>query len=433
MAEELTEWRAKGFFEFTYLSLSYILLFLWNFFRYVVPSAVRACVWCMQTTVKLVVLFFALFILVIGPKIGMPASFHQFIWGLLVRLGCVSSSSVARVGRQGEQSTATESEGAEAADEVARGMTREVTRELVRMGVQNMDVTLASHIITDTVQGVVSEIFWTFVDVLGFGNYFRNVARYKQRLDSTDVQEEEEEEEEIYTEESGRGVWKNSIVIDKKSDESAASFALVLHKAQKGSSNMLVSIQRWWRERKEARQNRRSESQRSKLERKLAKARRQLESAADQIFEAEATLNYTLRLLEEAGANSKFWGQEVKQAEVAYEEWTVKLEERGNSAIHSDGVSLLVHLERAEEWLLEANSEATRAMQTECERTRDREEAGKRLKEAEEEQSSWTKKVEELEKKLEELLGNSARTDRSRERKAHEALDRGGAERREES
>ncbi|EKX39664.1 hypothetical protein GUITHDRAFT_143257 [Guillardia theta CCMP2712] len=188
-------------------------------------------------------------------------------------------------------------------------------------------------------------------------------------------------------------------------------------------------------------------------DRKLAKARRQLESAADQIFEAEATLNYTvrqrgrderrlrvdktavvqLRLLEEAGANSKFWGQEVKQAEVAYEEWTVKLEERGNSAIHSDGVSLLVHLERAEEWLLEANSEATRAMQTECERTRDREEAGKRLKEAEEEQSSWTKKVEELEKKLEELLGNSARTDRSRERKAHEALDRGGAERREES
>ena len=41
--------------------------------------------------------------------------------------------------------------------------------------------------------------------------------------------------------------------------------------------------------------------------------------------------------------------------------------------------------------------------------------------------------MEELENKLEEVLGNSTRTDRSRERNAHEALDRGGAERREES
>eukprot|EP00960_Hanusia_phi_P001296 36504-Hanusia_phi.AAC.1 len=83
--------------------------------------------------------------------------------------------------------------------------------------------------------------------------------------------------------------------------------------------------------------------------RKLSQARRQLEASADLIFEAEATMNYTvnrrrrdelrsdksagaqLRLLEEAGENAKFWGREVKQAEVAYEEWTVKLEERGRS------------------------------------------------------------------------------------------------------
>jgi len=78
MTEELTEWRAKSFFEFAYLSCSYVLLFLWNFFRYVVPNAIRAGVWCVQTAVKLVVLFFALLILIVGPRIG-PVGMRQLV------------------------------------------------------------------------------------------------------------------------------------------------------------------------------------------------------------------------------------------------------------------------------------------------------------------------------------------------------------------
>ena len=56
----------------------------------------------------------------------------------------------------------------------------------------------------DSVEGVVSEIFWAVVDVVGLGGYFRNVARYKQRYDEgLPVREPSEpvhEEEEVYVE-----------------------------------------------------------------------------------------------------------------------------------------------------------------------------------------------------------------------------------------
>lgn len=51
-------------------------------------------------------------------------------------------------------------------------------------GMANMSVTLAATVIQDSVEGVVSEIFWAVVDVVGLGCYFRNVARYKQRYDA---------------------------------------------------------------------------------------------------------------------------------------------------------------------------------------------------------------------------------------------------------
>eukprot|EP00960_Hanusia_phi_P023265 686922-Hanusia_phi.AAC.1 len=43
-----------------------------------------------------------------------------------------------------------------------------------------------------------------------------------------------------------------------------------------------------------------------------------------------------------------------------------------------------------------------------AEQARDREEASKRLRESEEQQSSWARQVEELEEKLDALLGRSS-------------------------
>jgi len=229
----------------------YTLRLLYNMLIVVIPMGLQAGVWSVQTVLKLIVLFFALIILLIGPKIGMPAVIYQQTWSLLIRMGCVNASSIVRVARQA---------GAAGADDENADVTV-IGRELVRAGMANMSLTLATTVIQDSVEGVVSEIFWAVVDVVGLGCYFRNVARYKQRYDEGlparehATAEPEEEDEEVYAEdESGQGHWNERHIRrvngDEDEDSSAATLALVIHKTQKGVSSIWAATARWWKRRR---------------------------------------------------------------------------------------------------------------------------------------------------------------------------------------
>jgi hypothetical protein len=154
----------------------------------------------------------------------------QTTWKLLVRLGLVSPQNIMRAGRDAASAASSSPE------------LSAMTGALVRAGIQNMDVTLATQMISQTVGGyvsysmrddcsnlsfsaygrsakkkllppvsafhqkqthpviffwptrivlvyrIVSELFWSTVDVLGLGVYFRNVARHKHALEERDQQ-----------------------------------------------------------------------------------------------------------------------------------------------------------------------------------------------------------------------------------------------------
>jgi hypothetical protein len=167
----MTIWHPKKFFSYYFSSMVYVVKLLYHILSVIIPLGMQAGVWSLQTVLKLIVLFFALIILLVGPKIGMPAVVYQQTWAILIRMGCVNASSIMRVARQA---------GSAAADDPSADVAV-IGRELVRAGMANMSVTLATTIIQDSVEGVVSEIFWAVVDVVGLGCYFRNVARYKKR------------------------------------------------------------------------------------------------------------------------------------------------------------------------------------------------------------------------------------------------------------
>ena len=77
---DITIWHPKKFFAFYLSSLVYCGKLAFNLLTVVVPMGLQAGVWSLQTVVKLIVLFFALIILVVGPKIGMPAVIYQQTW-----------------------------------------------------------------------------------------------------------------------------------------------------------------------------------------------------------------------------------------------------------------------------------------------------------------------------------------------------------------
>ena len=81
-----------------------------------------------------------------------------------------------------------------------------------------------TQFLQDSVEGVVSEIFWAVVDVVGLGGYFRNVARYKQRYDeglpARETPEFVHEDEEVYAEdETGQGRWSERHIRRVNGDE----------------------------------------------------------------------------------------------------------------------------------------------------------------------------------------------------------------------
>jgi hypothetical protein len=81
-------WQPKKFFSFYLSSLKYLAHTGYNFVRIAIPSAAAAVVWAVLTAVRVVVLFFSMIILVVGPKIGLPRAIYQVIT-LVPRLpGC---------------------------------------------------------------------------------------------------------------------------------------------------------------------------------------------------------------------------------------------------------------------------------------------------------------------------------------------------------
>jgi hypothetical protein len=239
----MVEWQPRKWFGIYLSTMGYLLRFISNLIRVAVPMGFSAVFWVMQTSVKLVVLVTALFILWIGPKIGLPSAIYQSTWRLLVRLGCVTPTSIARVGRRVAASAASAATGG--APPPGGGSAEE---QLILFGFQNMDVSLASSIVTDTMGGVVSEIFWNTVDLLGLGGYFRSVLRQRRRLyerdgdgdSDADVDSETDEDagvEVVYSEVPGEEVvpgQRRAAGPGARSGE-GATVALVLYRVERSS------------------------------------------------------------------------------------------------------------------------------------------------------------------------------------------------------
>ena len=72
-------WQPKKFFSFYLSSLKYLAHTGYNFVRIAIPSAAAAVVWAVLTAIRVVVLFFSMIILIVGPKIGLPRAIYQVI------------------------------------------------------------------------------------------------------------------------------------------------------------------------------------------------------------------------------------------------------------------------------------------------------------------------------------------------------------------
>ena len=279
---------------------------------------------------------------------------------LLIRMGCVNASSIVRVARQAGSAPAEDPN----ADVTVLG--REIMRHA---GVANMSVTLATTIIADSVEGVVSEIFWAIVDVVGLGVYFRNVARCKERYDSglparpPAEDDADGDAEEVYTEDAtGVGQWSERHIRRINGEEdmgSAAAVALVLHKTQKGVVSIWAAAGRWWQQRADKKRQRQRQRKEHKIVRRLRKAQRSVAAAEEALFEADATASYCISLLTQADKAEEMWRGEADKAEVAYALACREVQEHGADSLMADtGVTRQVMMERAEAWLLEASTES---------------------------------------------------------------------------
>ena len=275
-------------------------------------------------------------------------------------MGCVNASSIVRVARQAGSASAEDPN----ADVTVLG--REIMRHA---GVANMSVTLATTIIADSVEGVVSEIFWAIVDVVGLGVYFRNVARCKERYDSglparpPAEDDADGDAEEVYTEDAtGVGQWSERHIRRINGEEdmgSAAAVALVLHKTQKGVVSIWAAAGRWWQQRADKKRQRQRQRKEHKIVRRLRKAQRSVAAAEEALFEADATASYCISLLAQADKAEAMWRGEADKAEVAYALACREVQEHGADSLMADaGVTRQIMMERAEAWLLEASKES---------------------------------------------------------------------------
>ena len=70
-------WKPKKFFSYLLFSFRYLSLAIFHAVRVCVPASIQGVIWLVETSVKLVILFFALIILLLGPRIGLPRAIYQ--------------------------------------------------------------------------------------------------------------------------------------------------------------------------------------------------------------------------------------------------------------------------------------------------------------------------------------------------------------------
>lgn len=70
-------WQPRKFFSFYLSSMKYLAMIACNIGRVAIPQGAAAVVWIVLTAFRVVILFFALIILVVGPRIGLPRAIYQ--------------------------------------------------------------------------------------------------------------------------------------------------------------------------------------------------------------------------------------------------------------------------------------------------------------------------------------------------------------------
>mmetsp|Transcript_64531 Transcript_64531/g.152068 ORF Transcript_64531/g.152068 Transcript_64531/m.152068 type:complete len:375 (+) Transcript_64531:194-1318(+) len=318
----------ERFFAFYFASLLYLFKLCYNFLRVIIPLIVNTILWAITTALKMVLLFFAMILLVIGPRIGLPNAVYQSTWRLLLRTGAVTPSSISRISRRNRQQQEDDPSAPPAEPETPA----ELAGELILVGYERMDVMLAASVVTDTVQDVVKELFWTAVDALGVGDYFRSVCRYKERLKhhrrpSHAHTDSDEEVEEVYSE--ARGGWirrgsrhsggRRSVASEDEEeeniDQSGAMLAMVLHKGEETTEWALEATQQWWAQRKVARAERRREKTLRAAEQVVVGAERARDREQANLLSLEGQAAFCCRRVEQAEKDVEYWTRETREAE----------------------------------------------------------------------------------------------------------------------
>eukprot|EP00285_Hemiselmis_virescens_P018507 CAMPEP_0173405894 /NCGR_PEP_ID=MMETSP1356-20130122/63063_1 /TAXON_ID=77927 ORGANISM="Hemiselmis virescens, Strain PCC157" /NCGR_SAMPLE_ID=MMETSP1356 /ASSEMBLY_ACC=CAM_ASM_000847 /LENGTH=186 /DNA_ID=CAMNT_0014366771 /DNA_START=33 /DNA_END=589 /DNA_ORIENTATION=+ len=134
---DVAAWQPRKFFSFYFSSIQYLAVAAYQLTRVAVPAVASSVVWAVSSVVKLVVLFFSLLILLIGPRIGLPRAVYQTTWKVLVSMGLVTPQNIMRAG----------ADAAAAASGSSDAQLSSLTGALVRTGYQNTDIILVGRMV----------------------------------------------------------------------------------------------------------------------------------------------------------------------------------------------------------------------------------------------------------------------------------------------
>jgi hypothetical protein len=73
----VNSWKPKKYFSYFFFSLRYLSSAIGNVIKVTVPLSITGILWAIKTGIKLAILFFALIILLLGPRIGLPRAMYQ--------------------------------------------------------------------------------------------------------------------------------------------------------------------------------------------------------------------------------------------------------------------------------------------------------------------------------------------------------------------
>lgn len=70
-------WRPRKYFSYFFFSVKYAVVVIFHAAKVLVPAGFIGVVWVVKAVFKLIILFFALIVLLLGPKIGLPRAVYQ--------------------------------------------------------------------------------------------------------------------------------------------------------------------------------------------------------------------------------------------------------------------------------------------------------------------------------------------------------------------